>query len=358
MNEIGSEFWSDVGLSTCDQHVKSNNTIYLLSGRTALDYIVRDIKASKPFSSIAMPSYCCESMVEPFLRNVVGVEFYDVGLSDGGIMQLSNIPDSTDAVLLLDFFGYANPELPRIAEQAKAAGETVIYDGTHKLNGHPAVEAVSDYTFCSYRKWFYSNAARVSKNTGVWNLETALLSRNSQYEALRNKASELKREYIDGENVDKSEFLSRFSEAEEMLDHDYISYAAEPESVERMLCTDIAFIAEKRCRNAQRLIDGLVAASMPWIKVPIKTVKPEDCPLFVPVLVEPSLRSVVRQKLIEQNIYCPIHWPLVEQHYICGIEQHDQYLYQTELSLVCDQRYDLTDVDRIVETLKAIGDTI
>lgn len=358
MNEIGSEFWKDIRPTLCNQLDHSNSTVYLLSGRTALDYIIRDIKATKQFAVIGMPSYCCESMIEPFLRNGVNVELYDVELNDGGSKLYYNPSSSSDAVLLLDYFGYTNPELLRLAEQAKAAGKTVIYDGTHKLKGNPAVEAIADYAFCSHRKWFYSNAASVTKNTGRWNLDSTTLLRNTRYENLRNEAAGFKQKYINGALVDKHDFLSRFTEAEELLDSDYVGYAAEPESVDRLQSMDIASLAEKRRRNAQRLIAGLASAALPWLSVPIKTVKPDDCPLFVPVLVKPTLRTKVRQKLIDYSIYCPVHWPLSEQHYQCGIEQHDQSLYKSELSLVCDQRYELSDMDRVVETLRTIGDTI
>lgn len=357
MNEIGSEFWLNDRCESSSQLNLANNAIYLLSGRTALDYIIRDIKAKKQFSTIAMPSYCCESMMEPLLRNGVNVEFYDVEPQDDGL-RLNNPSSSSDVVFLLDYFGYTNPELPRLAEQAKAAGKTVIYDGTHKLNGNPAVEAVADYAFCSYRKWLYSNTASVKKNSGMWNLDSTALLRNTRYENLRNEAAGFKQKYINGALVDKHDFLSRFTEAEELLDSDYVGYAAEPESVDRLQSMDIASLAEKRRRNAQRLIAGLASAALPWLSVPIKTVKPDDCPLFVPVLVKPTLRTKVRQKLIDYSIYCPVHWPLSEQHYRCGIEQHDQSLYKSELSLVCDQRYELSDMDRVVETLRTIGDTI
>lgn len=358
MNEIGGEFWLNDKCESSSQLDHSNNTVYLLSGRTALDYIIRDIKATKQFAVIAMPSYCCESMIEPFLRNGVNVELYDVELNDGGSKLYYNPSCSSDAVLLLDYFGYTNSEVPRLAEQAKAAGKTVIYDGTHKLNGNPAVEGVADYVFCSDRKWFYSNAASVKKNTGRWNLDSSTLLRNTRYENQRNEAAEFKQKYINGALVDKREFLSCFAEAEELLDQDYVGYAAELESVDRLPSVDITALAERRCQNAQRLIDGLVLIDLPWLSVPIKTISADDCPLFVPVLIEPTLRTAVRRQLIEHNIYCPVHWPLSELHYQCGVEQHDKRLYQTELSLVCDQRYESSDMDRIVETLKTIGDTI
>jgi hypothetical protein len=50
--------------------------------------------------------------------------------------------------------------------------------------------------------------------------------------------------------------------------------------------------------------------------------------------------------LIREQIYCPIHWPKSPYHGDCG------ELYDRELSLICDQRYDLTDMARMVGVIQ------
>ena len=54
--------------------------------------------------------------------------------------------------------------------------------------------------------------------------------------------------------------------------------------------------------------------------------------------------------LIDNAIYCPIHWPKSEFHR--GISQRAEMLYSQELSLVCDQRYGSDDMNRIVECIR------
>ena len=69
-------------------------------------------------------------------------------------------------------------------------------------------------------------------------------------------------------------------------------------------------------------------------------------PLLVPVFFDSSeQRNAVRKKLIEAQIYCPIHWPKPAQ---IPAELKSNKIYDTELSLICDQRYDLADMQRIV----------
>ena len=69
-----------------------------------------------------------------------------------------------------------------------------------------------------------------------------------------------------------------------------------------------------------------------------------DCPLFVPVLLEN--RDKVRKHLTENKIYCPVHWPKPEGA--------DSNIYDMELSLICDQRYGVNDMERIVSVLSEV----
>ena len=57
----------------------------------------------------------------------------------------------------------------------------------------------------------------------------------------------------------------------------------------------------------------------------------------------------LRRALISQAIYCPVHWPESPLHRLDGRER---FIYQNELSLVCDQRYDETDMQRTVDAIR------
>lgn len=69
-----------------------------------------------------------------------------------------------------------------------------------------------------------------------------------------------------------------------------------------------------------------------------------DCPLFVPVFL-PQGRDELRQRLIRERIYCPVHWPRPKA--ACSSN-----LYDAELSLVCDQRYTERDMERMAAVLR------
>ena len=71
--------------------------------------------------------------------------------------------------------------------------------------------------------------------------------------------------------------------------------------------------------------------------------------MFVPIFVPKNRRNELKQYLINNEIYCPIHWPVSKFH---QLDDKTQYIYENELSLVCDQRYIEEDMYRMVKTIK------
>ena len=78
--------------------------------------------------------------------------------------------------------------------------------------------------------------------------------------------------------------------------------------------------------------------------------KETDCPMFVPIYVPNGQRDRMKQYLIKQEIYCPVHWPISKHH---RLSKKERLLYDNELSLVCDQRYTEEDMSRMADTIFA-----
>lgn len=330
MREIGSEFWLQ---RSSAQSCYKGNEVHLLSGRTALRLIIDDIFQNHNFRRVLLPSYCCESMIEPFISKGIEVQFYQTHKDCVDYPYENN----ADVVLLLDFFGYINPENEKIAYREKEAGKIVIYDATHKIDGNLAVEFYADYSFCSYRKWFYCNYAVAVKHDSFFCTNLSL-KKNNEYVHIRNCAAQKKWEYMTGIIDKKDEYLALFSKAEQMLDLDYVGYEGTAVSF------NITEIVSKRRENAMYLIGKL--KEIPQIELWRDVLQEEDTPLFVPILVEHRVRNDLRNALIKESIYCPIHWPVSSYHKDCN------HLYYSELSLVCDQRYELADMERVFQVIK------
>ena len=74
--------------------------------------------------------------------------------------------------------------------------------------------------------------------------------------------------------------------------------------------------------------------------------KEEDCPLFVPLLLDEKNRFAIRDVLIKNDIYCPIHWPIDGRYPYENTSYH-----RRELSLICDQRYGIREMGRQISVL-------
>jgi len=326
--EIGSEFWD---APTIDQqnNLFPESTQWFLSGRSALQAIIRELGEAR---SISLPSWCCDSMIKPFVDAGLDVHFYSVYWREEQLIQEWSF--DCDVLFLIDYFGYIGN-----APDLSGYNGTVIRDVTHSLFSTTYSDA--DYYFGSLRKW-----------CGVWTggyawakdghkLETVVKDDNG-YVNLREKAMLQKTEYIGGQREDKS-YLKIFEDAEGLLENVGALPAADRD-VQIANKLDIAAIKNRRRANSE-----ILRTAFPeWIIFPEQS--SNVVPMFVPVLVPDGKRNELRRYLIKNDIYCPVHWPVSDYHRLDGREQ---FIYDNELSLVCDQRYTKEDMYRMVKTIKA-----
>lgn len=335
--EIGSEFWNEANSTGIDVPLWDEwrgERRFFLSGRTALSAVLDDILTERRCKTAYLPSYCCHTMIEPFLAHGISVEFYPVVFERGRLVQALDPAVVCDIVLVMDYFGFAGQHaiLPE--------NVIVIRDMTHSLFAAPQE---SDYLFASLRKWGAVAGAAIACKTGAWHAP-APTETNSVYLALRCEGYARKRRFMAGESEDKRVFLNLFSEAEELLEKDYHGYAADETSINA--ASQLQSCTQVRRSNAQYLLDGL--KNVDYIQPMFPVLGDTDVPLFVPILVKDGKRDALRKHLISHDIYCPIHWPLSQYHVI---DKSCAALYEKELSLVCDQRYSIDDMQRVIDTV-------
>ena len=120
-HEIGSEFW-DAPTIDKQNNLFPESVQWYLSGRSALQAIIKEIGETR---SVSLPSWCCDSIVKPFVDAGMDVHFYPVVFENGVKQQISL---ETDVLFLMDYFGYTGdqPDL----ESYKGI---VIRDVTHSI---------------------------------------------------------------------------------------------------------------------------------------------------------------------------------------------------------------------------------
>lgn len=328
--EIGGEFWC----VPTQPHIREGMFVPLwaqwyLSGRTALRAIIKELSWAK---TVALPSWCCDSMVTPFLDVGISVRFYPVYAENGLIQEIDN---QCDVLLLMDYFGYTT--------SLTAEHSCVIRDVTHSLFSTSYNDA--HYFFGSLRKW-----CGVWTGGFAWKSNGQLLdeveSDESKYTVLREKAMILKKHYIEqcldeGKDTIDKNFLGHFEDAEYVLDNCGIAPADERDKtlIEKI---DVEYIKTRRRLNADVLMNAF-----PDLLI-FPKLADNDCPMFVPIIVPDGRRNDLRQHLIDHEIYCPVHWQVQGSY---RLSDKTKILIDNGLSLVCDQRYTEEDMNRIVCTV-------
>ncbi len=331
MREIGSEFWLErepVGLSN------DRNGCYVLSGRTAIDLIIQDIVRSKPVHIAYLPAWCCDSMVNPFLKRGIEVELYDMSF-DGKLHYHIDTAKQTDIFYVSNYFGYETTLDSEIVHQFKENGATIIYDKTHSF----LMDDIKvDYSFASVRKWMGVIGGAV-----VNGVKDCRLIPYPHLEC-KEQAMRMKKTFIEGnKTIDKQAFLNLYGEFGHHLVEDYQNYEMDDLSYALYKTEDLSAMRHKRRENSKYLHDHLQLTTL-------SNLTDKSVPLFVPVFFESTeQRNAVRKKLIDTQIYCPIHW---SKNKLITPEMRVNQIFDTELSLICDQRYTITDMQRIIETIQ------
>lgn len=329
--EIGSEFWN-APVGPGRNALFPADAQWYASGRSALKAILRDIGSAH---SAALPSWCCDSIVKPFLDAGMEVRFYPVRRTSEGLVQ--EIDTQCDVLFVMDFFGFSP------ASATAFSHPCVIRDATHSLFSFHHSDA--PYIFGSLRKWCGVYGAGFAWADHPLPMADA---EDLGYAECRQKAMVLKARYLRDKasglpcDAEKVRYLDLFGKAEEMLDA-LDALPAHPHDIFIAQNLDVDTLARRRRANARILMDAFPDLLL------FPELGPSDVPLAVPILVPDGRRDALRQYLIRQEIYLPVHWPRTP---LQNTAPDPSGFYRDELSLVCDQRYTAADMDRMVRAIR------
>ena len=238
MGEIGSEFFVGSSQKGKNEYISLVNypKRYVLSGRTGLFLIANELKAKK-ILTIALPAYCCGSMVAPFVDAGFQITFYE----EYSIQE-------ADAILLMDYFGFIKNETAEFARRCHEAGKKIIVDATQTAFSRSNTYFYADYIVVSYRKWLDCLCAAVYSKDDFFTEE--YLKTNNEYLRMWKLAAKKKKLYLEKGEGKKQEFLDLYAKANHMLAEEYIGYTASSSEIEIFETADSTYIRNKRRENA------------------------------------------------------------------------------------------------------------
>lgn len=349
-DEIGSEYWK-ADLKE-DANVTIKGAVFTASGRSAQSLIIQSAEIEN--RRALLPAYTCQHIVEPFDWNGWKVDFYDINrdLTPNVDSFKKKLALNPGCIIIEGYYSFATAEniIPFLKE-AQSSGTVIIEDITHSfLNQTQRIYADADYEFCSLRKWSglsdggYAISLRGKK----------LLTPQKTMETFadeRHMAREVKEEYVKTLDPNKKiRYLELYGKAEELLDQDINIYAMSSQAYDDFCHLDFDYIKSRRRSNFQYLLTHIKS---PYV-YPVFTELPFGVvPIMFPVYI-PEFRDSIRKELIENRIYCPVHWPAPVQLDVAAREKSEN-IYNQIMSIPCDQRYKEQDMKRLVDIINSYG---
>ncbi len=311
--------------------------VYMMSGRCALGYCLRDYLHTNTCKRCYVPSYTCETVLAPYRQVGMELIFYD--FDRNMVPQFDpSLLGHFDILHIAGYYGFSCYDESFVRE-AKAAGATIIQDLTHSLFSADGLSPLADYAAGSARKWIGVAAGGVAyKRQGTFLLPPEA----ADEEHLRRRVHLLEGA---ADQTTAEEMNERFWAAEGML-RQMLSYqTSDAASVHLMEHLDVEGLQTKRRRNYQVLLDLLLPTDFaPYIVFPVldEPTVPSHFTILYPE------RDRLQQKLLEKGVKTTAYWPDVPE----GTEDFaSTSIYREVLSLPMDQRYDEKDMAQVASLL-------
>lgn len=345
MLEIGSEFsFKEINAPIYNNFPANKGACLTYSGRSSIFAVLQDILKQRAINGAWLPSYCCSSMLQPFNDLNIPIQFYAVNWNpQDGIVRTHFVPQTGEIVLLLAYFGFEDMGKDFVFHACQEQCVPLIEDCTHCLLSQKRAPQITDYRVASLRKWFpLASGGAVWKRDGA--IERMSQTPDKHIIALRREAMEEKARYLCAGIDDpalKQDFLEKYRYCNRAFENNYQNISIDSWSAYELRRQNVHDIRAARRRNVAVLLYGL--CEIPEVRPLFASLQVNDCPLFVPIFAEQ--RDELQQWMAQHSIYCPAHWSKPN-------EDARSNLYESELSLICDQRYGTAEMERILQVLK------
>ena len=357
LSEIGSNFWISPNEGKSGNPLyppfefgyKGNDYVWMSTGRSATRFVLQTIEErNSDIKKVALlPPFTCHTVFEPFVD--FGYEIHTMPLNLNlktnveGIVRCQTMYGAT-VVLVHRYYGFNTlPGFDQAVKTLQKKGVIVIEDCTQCLySSFPISDA--DYVVASIRKWCgVPDGGFAICKKGCFTHKPNLTD-DKMIESKRI-ASELKYQFIFEEKGDKPTFKAKYREGEELLDNQTDYYAIGDLSAAIQAELDIELLKKKRRTNFKVLLEGF--QNIAGIKVIFDTLPDDVVPLYFPILVDD--RETVQNLLADNDIYAPVVWPKADN---CpAIDEVSETIYEKILCIPIDHRYDVDDMQRIVNVI-------
>jgi dTDP-4-amino-4,6-dideoxygalactose transaminase len=322
--------------------------MYFSKGCGALEYCLRYIAGFQKGDILLLPAYLCFTILDTLKKTGIEYRLYKTDRNLGIDLEdmQSKLDSHVKAVFFIHYFGFHQSEaVCRYLCRLKEQGIILIEDLTQALfSVRPGCIGIGDIAFASLRKWLPIPDGGVlyakSKNLPQIEIENA----GNDFLFYYFLAQVMKSAYLSDNSLNKQIYL----DYADIADKNHLSDTAmrHMSKLSEAILNDYDFdgLMEARISNYEVLYEGL--SGVKEIKVLFEPDK-ACVPLGFPVLCPD--RDALRRALIQDNIYCPIHWILPEE---CrGEDPISASISDSILTIPCDQRYTVKEMKNILRCI-------
>lgn len=312
MKTIGGYF--ELELNKKEEYHK--NAIRLNTGRNAFEYIL----LVNSYSKIYLPFFTCDVLLEPLNKHKIAYEFYNIDEQFEPLFDYDRIKFN-EGFLYTNYFGLKDSFVIEIAKFCK----NLIIDSAQAFFSKSIAEIDTFYTA---RKFFgVPDGAYLYSNKKI----KIALEEDNSYDRCSHLLKRLDNKVQIGYedfNINEADFKNQDIKKMSILTQSLLT------------AVDYKFCAERRRRNFAFLHEKLKNSNK--LKIDFTT----EIPMVYPYWNDDEN---LREKLIDNKIYTALYWPNVQQWV-----KKDSLEYSMTKKIVylpIDQRYDQTDIERIIDLL-------
>lgn len=307
-------------LELCDNStIYHDDAILLNSGRTSLEYILK----SKIYEKIYIPYYTCDVTLQPLIRQGIDYEFYHL---DRNFLPIIESIGMNEVLLYVNYFGLMNKKIEIIS----TLFNNVIVDNSQAFYSRPIKNIP---TFYSPRKFFgVPDGGFVYTNSCLEeNLEPAISKDRISHLIIRIEEGPAAGYNSFKENEDKFNCmpLKRMSK------------------LTNSILRNIDFIKTRKIRNENFNFLHEALKDQNEFSIYINT-ENLNGPMIYPYLIRNG--NNLRTFLIENKIFTASYWPNLSD--LVNENTWEYYLSKNLVALPIDQRYNLKDMNVIIDKIK------
>lgn len=304
------------------------------SGRAALYQILKFLKQEKNVKHILLPDYLCSSVLVPLKALELNYTFYPIDEQlELEPLSFANFYKKDSAVLVINYFGLKDLTVQVQIIRSLDEHAIIIEDDVQAYYEFKKPLGEVDFKFTSLRKTFALPDGGLVKTKH----EMPLVDTPNTFGQYKAAAALLK-SMREG-NFNDQIYLELFEKGEALIDGE-LDRSISKIAVKLYNNSDEDRVKVRRLNNARYLLEKLKSIGIE----PLLPLLEDHVPLFIPVLL--NNRDNIRKAMFQQEVFCPVHWPLDGMDISRGSIMADK-----ELSLIIDQRYGNVEMDKIASFL-------